>query len=373
MNNDPRPVHYVFLIPGFFGFANLGTLHYFNGVAESLTADLAARGVRAEVLRADTEPTASLPKRVAKLAEMIAACAPPDAPLHLIGHSTGGLDARLLVSPLVSLPTSEDVEAIACRVQSVVTVATPHQGTPLASFFVGLMGQRLLRVIAVLAMYVARYGKLHLAALKLALRLLMTLDNTVGLRQTVLDRAFDAVLADLNDDTRASVDAFFRNVHQDRALLTQLTPEGIELLNAAVVDRPSVRYGCVVTCGRRPGLRGRAAVGLDPYAQLVYGIYQGAWKLSSRSSETELSAPSLTARAALHQALGFTPERTDNDGLVPTWSQLHGELLCAVRADHADILGHLGGDTLDVLSSGSGFDAAAHARVWRRVAAWLAP
>ena len=126
----------VYLVPGFLGFVNLGRITYFGHLRRALTERFTALGLDARIHIVRTPPTASLPTRAARLAETIARTAKRgDAPLHLIGHSSGGLDVRLLTAPGVALPTSVDVERFAARVRTVVTVATPHHGTPLASFF----------------------------------------------------------------------------------------------------------------------------------------------------------------------------------------------------------------------------------------------
>ena len=369
----PKQRHHIFLIPGFFGFSNIGKLNYFDGVAQVLTKSLSSRGFDADILTTDTKPTASLPKRVAALADLIALKAPGDGPIHLIGHSTGGLDARLLTTPNATLPTLTNIETLTARIRSVVTVATPHHGAPLASFFVGMMGQKLLRIIAVLAIYIARYGKLHISIIKLALRLLITLDDTLGLRETVLDRAFSTILSDTDPETRLALNAFLNHVHQDRALLTQLTPEGIELLNATVTNHPSIRYGSVITCARRPALRSRFTIGFDPYAQLMFGFYKLLWNLNHTTNTSVIPSPSPSTLTLLQKFLGHTPTRLDSDGIVPTWSQLHGDLIDAVTADHGDITGHFGGPHLDLLSSGSGFSAHDFSHTWTRIAHWIIP
>src|SRR5204863_363904 len=83
--------------------------------------------------------------------------------VHVIGHSSGGLDARLLVAPGVSLPSDASVERVARRVATVITVATPNRGTPLASFFASLLGQRLLRFLSLWTVYVLRFGRLPIS------------------------------------------------------------------------------------------------------------------------------------------------------------------------------------------------------------------
>ena len=73
--------HHIYLVPRFFGFANLGELKYYGHVREFLVQRSAAAGLDARVHAVKTHPTASLPTRAARLlAEVI----------HLIGHSSGG-------------------------------------------------------------------------------------------------------------------------------------------------------------------------------------------------------------------------------------------------------------------------------------------
>ena len=77
-------------------------------------------------------------------------------PVHLVGHSTGGLDARLLTAPGVVLPGDREAAEVAPQVRSLVTVATPHHGTPLAGFFTSLMGRQLLRALSLATIYALR-------------------------------------------------------------------------------------------------------------------------------------------------------------------------------------------------------------------------
>src|SRR5262249_49408256 len=125
--------HRLYLVPGFFGFANLGELVYFGHARDFLTAELGRRGVLADVLVVHSHPTASLHVRTRDLLQVIVDTAGSDTgPIHLIGHSSGGLDARLLVSPGAALGDDLPTDLFAPRIRSVVSVSTPHYGTPLA-------------------------------------------------------------------------------------------------------------------------------------------------------------------------------------------------------------------------------------------------
>jgi len=128
--NDSRPARLlcprlsapIVLAHGLFGFRRIGfgplTLAwYFRGIPDALRA----AGNRVLVTR--VHPTAGVARRARKLGEQIRE-AFPDEPVHLIGHSMGGLDARALVAD----PWWEG------RILSLTTIATPHLGSGIADF-----------------------------------------------------------------------------------------------------------------------------------------------------------------------------------------------------------------------------------------------
>ena len=253
--------HHVYLVPGFLGFANLGRITYFGHVGRILTERLAALGLEPHIHIVRTPPTASLPTRAARVAEVIDATARRGgAPLHLIGHSSGGLDVRLLTAPGVGLPTALDVERLAARVRTVVTVATPHHGTPLASFFTTLRGQQLMQLLSLSTIYVLNFGHLPLAALLWMGSLLVRFGGLVA-NSDLLDELFGRLLEDFTVGRRRAVRALLRDVVRDQALMLQLTPEAMEVFNASVLQRPGIRYGAVVAQAARPSLLSTLAHG----------------------------------------------------------------------------------------------------------------
>jgi triacylglycerol lipase len=378
----PGPGHDVFLVPGFFGFANLGDVRYFGHVRTFLAEAFAGLGVGARVHVVRTYPTASLPRRAARLAETIARAARGTGPVHLIGHSSGGLDARLLLAPGVTLATGRrrsgvDVERIAARVDTTVTVATPHHGTPVASFLASMLGQRVLRLLSLSTIYVLRFGRLPLSVVFKLGAVFALLDRQVGLRTALLDQLFSQLLADFTAARRRAIERFFRAVGDDQALLTQLTLEGMDVFNATTRDRPGVRYGSVVTRARRPGLGTTLAAGLDPSAQATHAIYAALYQVATRVRRDLLPPPTPRQAQALRRAWRTLPGPEANDGLVPTLSQPWGTVIHAADADHLDVLGHFHDAArrpphFDWLASGSRFDRAGFEAVWMAVARFVA-
>ncbi|MBN1207059.1 MAG: triacylglycerol lipase [Myxococcaceae bacterium] len=369
--------HYIYLVPGFFGFTNLGELVYYGHVRDFLAAELARRGVEAEVVAIRSHPTASIRQRAADLLKGVQETAGAgEGPIHLIGHSTGGLDSRLFVSPGASLREGLALEPYASRVRTVVTVSTPHAGTPLASFFLGLFGQQLLKLLSLFTVYVLRFGRLPL---KVAFRLghlLSRADNQLGWKHTLLDQLFDQLLGDFSADRREAVSRFLGDVGNDTSLIPQLTPEGIDLFNAGCEDRPGVRYGSVVTQSRPPSLRTRLSAGLDPYAQLTHTVYSVFYGQTQRMPLNKIPLHTAEQTAALVQAFGALPGPQACDGIVPTRSQVYGRVVGAVRADHLDAIGHFDQPThqpphVDWLISGSGFRRPQFEKLWKDVADFL--
>jgi triacylglycerol lipase len=376
-----REVHSIYLIPGFFGFANLGRLQYFRHVRDFLVTHLRDAGVVARVHVVKTHPTSTLPLRAVRVVEKMAATAGKTrGPIHLIGHSTGGLDARLAVHPGVELPTALEVERYASRVESVVAVATPHRGSPIASFLATIRGQRLLALLSVGTAYVLRFGHLPLSVV-VQLAALFAPGDAFPLERTLLDELALRLLADFSIGRRRAVGRLLGAVARDQSLLVQLMPESMEVFAATVRERAGVRYGSVVTRGAPPGVRSTLSTGLDPGAQAMHAIYQALYRIAARTPKPKGRSVPITSwtagqRRALRGAYRSLPPATANDGIVPTRSQVFGEVIRAIDADHLDVIGHYSdpGDQpphYDWLTTGSGCDRERFESTWQAIVGFL--
>lgn len=370
--------HHIYLVPGFLGFAHLGRLTYFGHVRRLLTERLTALGLEPRVHIVRTSPTASLPDRAARVAEVIAATAPRGgAPLHLIGHSSGGLDVRLLTAPGVGLPTEIDVERIAARVRTVLTVSTPHHGTPIASFFTTLQGQRLMQLLSLSTIYVLSFGHLPLAALLWMGSYFVRFGGLVA-GSELLDELFGKLLEDFTPARRRAVRKLLRDVVHDQALMLQLTPEAMEVFNASVLQRPDIRYGAVVGQAAPPSLGATVHAGIDPAAQVTHALYSGLYRLIEASPVRVSPQLAPAQTRVLRRAYGAMPSPAANDGIVPTLSQAWGRVIHAAVGDHLDVLGHFRDAEqdpphVDWLVSGSDFDRRRFEALWADVARFVAP
>ncbi len=166
----------VVLVHGLYGFDRLGVpgarIEYFRGIA----AHLETLGCHAHAVRLPRAK--SVPARAEKLAQAIEAL--PHARIDLIAHSLGGLDARYALAHL----------GLARRVRALVTIGTPHHGTPLAD---------------------------------------LVLKGPVGWAHGIL-----------------------RAVGLPTEAIAWLGTEALERFNREVRDVPGVRYACVVGGVRRP-------------------------------------------------------------------------------------------------------------------------
>ncbi len=359
------------LVPGFFGFANLGDFTYFGHVRDVLAELAAELGLEGEIRVVITEPTASLARRAALLAESVTDLldrAPGD--VTIVGHSSGGLDARLFLTPGVALPTSVDVERAASGVRALVTVATPHHGTPLAHLFTSILGQQLLRILSLATIYTLRTGRLPITA---ALKLAGLLRRPGSRPSGVIDQLFLQLLADFSGERRRAVEEFLANVRSDQGLVQQITPAGMDVFNASTRDRPGVRYGCVVTRARPPGVRSFARAGFDTYAQATHAIFVVLYRFASRTPADRCPRLTVEHAAVLKRTFGRIPDLAANDGIVPTLGQVWGELIAATWADHHDVIGHFHQPKhvpphFDWVASGTGFGRAQFVEVWRAIA-----
>jgi triacylglycerol lipase len=125
---------------GFDEIAVAGRRHqYFHKITDGLQT----LGTRFHTPR--VPPTAAIAVRAEELRALVDQI--PDERVNVIAHSMGGLDARYAISRL----------GLADRVASLVTIGTPHFGTPLANLGAGLVpgtvSRALSRVVDVRALH----------------------------------------------------------------------------------------------------------------------------------------------------------------------------------------------------------------------------
>ena len=120
----------ILLAHGVLGFGTLGPVSYFNGVARHLRETLDA-----VVLEPQVNPIGGIAERGRQLAAQVPAAA--GERWHVLAHSMGGLDARFAIA---------HISGFAEKIATLVTIGTPHRGSPVADALAG-EDDRLLSVI----------------------------------------------------------------------------------------------------------------------------------------------------------------------------------------------------------------------------------
>lgn len=352
-----RPRHHIVLVPGLFGFARLGGFDYFMHVEEALASRFLERGADCEFVLVSSPPTGSIVHRTQVLMDAIQqSCADDSGAIHLVGHSTGGLDIRLLASP-TAWP---DLPDWFNRVRTVTSISAPHYGTPLAYFFTTMAGTRLLEALSLLTYMTLRAGGPPLTVLTPVIAALGRVDQALGVESRILDKTTELLLSFLGDEGLTEVQKWFDGIRTDQGAIIQLTPESMDIFNAGVEDNPDLRYGCVVTRMPPPGpvrLLKNLRSPINALSAAVFStLYVGAGRTSTVYPPPN---PAPEVRQYLEQRLERELDNTLNDGMVPTASMIWGNVLWAGTADHLDVLGHFHGDRdsshTDWMVSGAGF------------------
>jgi hypothetical protein len=370
----------VLLVPGFFGFGAFGReghphVVYFDHVIKALVAARPALSGRIHIH--EPPPMGSLEARVRSLQDVIlrllgaalvrgeAGTAAPR--IHLIGHSTGGLDARLLASPRYRF-NGED-RALRARLLShlgtVVTLSAPQHGTPIARAFLGGL-PRLVLVGMSLATILANAGRftrgLPVPGVGLAYALFQALRPRPDVNGPVLD-----LLTGMDEETARQIERFRGMIMSDNRILRDLAPERMQTLNARV-GAPPRRLVEIVTVAPRPSLALGGFHALDrraAYALCYAAAASAAFRPGRFPAGPWIAAcPPGTEREAVEDA----PRASD--GIVPASSQtMAGRAARVVLADHLDVIGHYEGrGNTTLFKSGASFGRAEFGALWRFVA-----
>lgn len=261
----------IVLAHGFFGFddfAGAGFLTYFYGVKE----DLAAHGE--VVYTPAVDPFNDSTFRGAQLYEAIEKIKADTgkSKVILVGHSQGGLDARVVAH--------DHPESVA----AVITIATPHNGTPVAD---------------------------------IAMKLLQN-DDFSG----IVDALVNLIGAEIYDTVGNQT-----AVSKPLQLFSQ---PGIQAFNATYTDAPGVFYASI-------GGRSDMEFGGQDCAPTKSVAFVEAF-----NSDRDPLEPLLWITAPILAGNGTKPKA--HDGLVRAADARWGEFWGCIPADHMDEVGQIGGD-----------------------------
>jgi pimeloyl-ACP methyl ester carboxylesterase len=318
----------VALVPGFFGFDHRESQTYFaDRFIAGVRAGLEARGVHdVPVIAVSTLGIASLWRRQAELlGELRALEVKLGGPQrwHLVGHSTGGLDAALLLherplrdggrSSVAAEHGWKDAEDLVGRVDSVITVSAPHHGTALAESAL------------------ARWSSGHpsLGAVRDGASALVDLmrRGDLGARVGFFFSAMPSVSQTPLFLAQILIhDELARDLHPDIAAGLSATPyrHGAE-----------ERLSCIVTVAPRPSRDHTDKLFRDMWRW----THDGAKRLAHPPVDTScLAVPTL--RLPSQASIALPPiDGGDNDGVVSSVRQVSGTPLAVVIGDHVDVLG----------------------------------
>ncbi len=371
-------VHRVYLVPGMFGFGELAGYDYFGHVERALQHRFEERGVQYEVRVVPAPPTASIRKRAACVAQRIQeSAATYQGHIHLVGHSTGGLDARLLASPNALLDVPESFLRWRDRLRTVVTINAPHYGTPLAQFFTTVSGARLLYVLSLLTIITLKVGGPPLTVFSTLISAVGGVDEALGIDIHLLDHATELILRFIGEKGRAAMHGWLDGIREDQGGIIQISPESMDLFNAAAENSPHVRYGCVASASPAPRSVHLLSSIRSPYSAFTATLYSTLYAVAARPHEHYLYAePDTKTARMLQQGVGATVLPRHNDGIVPTLSMIWGKLLWCGMADHLDIVGHFRDDKSvglhsDWLRSGARFGRSRFAEAMNSIADFL--
>jgi pimeloyl-ACP methyl ester carboxylesterase len=384
----------IVLVPGLLGFGSFGPegapiLEYFLHVKQELRAVFRDQ-LRLEEPRFfvhEPPPTGPLALRVASLVTSVERLTRelPHARIHLIGHSTGGVDTRLFVNLLYSPPEApaSKRQHLIKNVATVVSLSAPHAGAPFAAHAAPVVSHLLTQPVRQFIKILYLSSILNTARKSVpahrALDEKRYVDNrefAAAVRQTAVRSMFMLPLdmaaliqktTQLGPELARQVSKFLDLVVSDTRLLKDLQPAEMVKLNQAIAAGDTFPVHCFVSVSPAP--RGLPLLPTQKIYALAYRFARPWFSKGSHFPDGEWLAG---RDAALETAFA-------NDGVVPSASQPAPAApsqpplpVRIVQGDHLDVVGHFAGVGETFFKSGANIDAARFSQLWSAVGRTLA-
>ncbi|MDI1483408.1 hypothetical protein [Polyangium sp. y55x31] len=386
---------HIVLVPGFGGFDVLGSLRYYHGVTEVL------RAAGLVVHYFPNLPLASVDTRARALREWLIELQrrgifEDGDDLHLVGHSTGGLDLRMLLHDLAADPRDDGPRrGLLDAVRTAQFLSTPHCGTNLAFWTNGWLTRFLFAHAILGTSYgttralgeqgLGRYGQL--------LRRVLRSDEEPDWIDAIVDTmALCYPCDDPLKRARARASYFdllkwLRNAMRDQSVMGDLDPEPGKVVSTSPAHwegRSEAKDEQVLFAKHEIRVRSIVTVAPPPSGALPRNVYELCYALTSLDGSNRIAS-----RASVRIPKLFEPNETmllrpsDNDGIVNSISMIwpYEEASFAVEGDHGDVMGHFRSPsaderkhereddrTYDLFQSGSCFDEASFRTLWNGIA-----
>ncbi len=389
---------HVVLVPGFGGFDALGSLRYYHGVTDVLQAGDEQRPVH----YFPNLPTASVQTRARSLQAWLLELRNRGAlgagdDLHLVGHSTGGLDLRQLLIDLrrQALAGANSHRPLLGQLQTVQFLSTPHQGTALAHRLSRSRPRVLASRLVLRLMYEGARG-LRGKGLRLLGRALMPLSprqETADWIDAIIDTLVGCYSREGRFQEANARGAYFDllrwllHMTSDFSAITDLDPAPASSAPPSPAHAGVKEWEEEVAFLEEHRIRVRSIVTIaSPGKAWQSALFNVLHALTAFNPPRPLRRTHQVRELWTGRSWDLRP--ADNDGLVNCVSQVWPDEARShvLQGDHADVIGHFrshappppedGSATAfqqyDLLNAPSGFDQHRFTRLWEDIGRFAA-